>query len=609
MLFSTPGAGPSAPAECRSIDTPPARRFSNRPVHGGIAMGRIPRSLLLILSILVSAVVLIADGDRGGRAAAAAPAVSFVEARWYQAVGTRPAIHLSRSSSVPGRVLIRVSSPTIRRVRLVRLKVNGRTAAAIAPRGGRFRGATGWVDASRFRPGELRLGLEIVRRDATIRRSRSISMGAKKGGRPARDTTPPTVSLASPLSGATVSGVTPIDVRATDATGVARVDVAVDGVTLFTDTSAPFGDAGVWDTTLLPDGDHRVVATAFDPAGNRAAASVGVVVSNPVAAPPPAASTGRVLWGAWVDGEPWGYGDAPWDMRTLTRFESDAGKQVSVLHWGQPWMARGVAQEFSTSLFEATRQRGVIPMLDWCSWDTANGGSSSQPDFQLSDITAGRYDAYIRSWATAAKAWGKPFFLRFDHEMNGTWYPWSESRNGNSPGEFVAAWRHVHDIFTAVGATNVTWVWSPNTVYPGSIPLASLYPGDSYVDWAAIDGYNWGTNPLKPAGWASFDTLFAATYDQLGTLAPTKPVMLAEVASSEYGGSKATWIADALGSRLATRYPRIRGVVWFNWNAGGMDWMIESSSTARAAFASALASDRFVGSAYAGLVSSPIPAP
>ena len=50
--------------------------------------------------------------------------------------------------------------------------------------------------------------------------------------------------------------------------------------------------------------------------------------------------------------------------------------------------------------------------------------------------------------------------------MNGNWFAWMEGVNGNQPGEYVAAWRHVHDIFTAVGATNVSWVWCPN-VDPG----------------------------------------------------------------------------------------------------------------------------------------------
>jgi len=77
--------------------------------------------------------------------------------------------------------------------------------------------------------------------------------------------------------------------------------------------------------------------------------------------------------------------------------------------------------------------------------------------------------------------------------MNGNWYPWSEQVNGNHPSQFVQAWQHVHDIFTKLGVTNVTWVWSPNVEYGGSIPLSELYPGSNYVDWVGIDGYNWST--------------------------------------------------------------------------------------------------------------------
>ena len=38
--------------------------------------------------------------------------------------------------------------------------------------------------------------------------------------------------------------------------------------------------------------------------------------------------------------------------------------------------------------------------------------------------------------------------------------------------------------------------------------LASFYPGDAYVDWTGLDGYNWGTNPAKPDRWRSFDQLY-----------------------------------------------------------------------------------------------------
>ena len=74
----------------------------------------------------------------------------------------------------------------------------------------------------------------------------------------------------------------------------------------------------------------------------------------------------------------------------------------------------------------------------------------------------------------------------------------SEQANGNRPGEYVAAWRHVHDIFTSVGANDVTWVWCPNVDPDHKMQsLGSLYPGDAYVDWTCLDGYNWG--PQSPA--------------------------------------------------------------------------------------------------------------
>ena len=134
-------------------------------------------------------------------------------------------------------------------------------------------------------------------------------------------------------------------------------------------------------------------------------------------------------------------------------------------------------------------------MVDWRSWDYTVTPIYNQPRFSLSAIINGAHDAYIKSWATAAKKWGHPFFLRFDPEMNGDWYPYSEVRNGNSKGEYIQAWRHVHDIFTQLGVTNVTWVWSPNIDEPGLTPIPELYPGDGYVNWIAMDGYNFETMP------------------------------------------------------------------------------------------------------------------
>ena len=67
-----------------------------------------------------------------------------------------------------------------------------------------------------------------------------------------------------------------------------------------------------------------------------------------------------------------------------------------------------------------------------------------------------------------------------------------EGTNGNRPGQFVRAWRHVHDIFTAEHATNVNGCGAP---WPARVRRISTseYPGDSYVDVLGLSGFNGGT--------------------------------------------------------------------------------------------------------------------
>jgi beta-mannanase len=175
--------------------------------------------------------------------------------------------------------------------------------------------------------------------------------------------------------------------------------------------------------------------------------------------------------------------------------------------------------------------------------------------------------------------------LRFGHEMNGTWYPWAEGVNGNGPGDYAAAWRHVHDVVAAAGAANITWVWNPNVPYFGSTPLDGLYPGPAYVDAVALDGYNWGTSSAG-SSWVSPSELFGAGLSELRRLAAGKQVLVAETSSAEQGGSKAEW-NGALISFLAAQ-PDVTAVVWFNFNKE-TDWRINSSTSSATALAAALA--------------------
>jgi beta-mannanase len=293
-------------------------------------------------------------------------------------------------------------------------------------------------------------------------------------------------------------------------------------------------------------------------------------------------------------------------MNAVTALEQKVGKKLSIVNFSAPFANCGGTScsyyNFPAGEFNNIRSHGSIPFFSWGSQSIPVAANLSQPNFQLSDVIEGHHDAYIRKWATAAAAWGKPFFLRFNWEMNGGWFAWAEGVNGNKAGEYVAAWRHVHDIFTEVGATNATWVWCPNVDPENHFQkLSSLYPGDAYVDWTGLDGYNWGTNPTRPDKWRSFDSLYASTYKTITeTVAPSKPMIVSEVGSTEYGGSKAAWIKDML-AKIPANYPKIRGLLWFEKYDDGMDWPLVTSSSATSAFASGISSSAYAGNTFGSL--------
>jgi beta-mannanase len=147
----------------------------------------------------------------------------------------------------------------------------------------------------------------------------------------------------------------------------------------------------------------------------------------------------------------------------------------------------------------------------------------------------------------------------------------------------VAAWRHVVDVFRAQGATNVTWQWSPNVPYTGSTDLTSVYPGDGYVDSVALDGYNWA-GVTAGATWTSFADVFAAGAQQVRAITQ-RPLYVAETATAELGGNKATWISDMFATLEASG--TFAGFTWFDYDKEG-DWRIDSDADALAAFRDAL---------------------
>ncbi|ACL42422.1 beta-mannanase-like protein (plasmid) [Pseudarthrobacter chlorophenolicus A6] len=235
---------------------------------------------------------------------------------------------------------------------------------------------------------------------------------------------------------------------------------------------------------------------------------------------------------------------------------------------------------------DAATTRGAIPMMTWEPWVAGAGAGAVQPAYTLAAIAAGNFDTYITQWGAGLASWGKPVMLRFAHEMNGDWYPWCETVNGNQPGDYIRAWQHVHDLVTAAGAFNVTWVWAPNGGGPGD--MAAMYPGDGYVDVLGLDAYNWGTTQSW-SSWQSPDALFGYWLDQLRVIAPGKQIIITETASTETGGSKADWNTSLVP--YLNSQPDVTGFIWFNLNKE-TDWRIESSTASSNAFTAALAARR-----------------
>ncbi len=321
----------------------------------------------------------------------------------------------------------------------------------------------------------------------------------------------------------------------------------------------------------------------------------------------PATAPGRSLyWGAWIGNQFTGT-QAPWAWQSVRDFEkrNSAGKRLSVVQWSSPFFSSvwcGGSCKFDATVFEKVRKHGVIPFFSW--------GSSGIRD---RDIAAGDYDRYIAAWARAAKAWGHPFFLRFDWEMNGSWFPWGVGNAAmrNTAAAYVAAWRHVHAVFVANHARNVTWVWCPNVDPAGRlVNLARLYPGNGYVDWTCLDGYN-GDDP-----WTTFRRLFLSTYEKIVTqIAPGKPMILAEVGSTLSGGDRARWISNMFAD-LPRDFPHIRGLIWFDKAESGLgggdgrsDWPLERSRSSSRAFAKGVDAPAFATNRFRSMKLAPIPPP
>ncbi len=258
----------------------------------------------------------------------------------------------------------------------------------------------------------------------------------------------------------------------------------------------------------------------------------------------------------------------------LDAFETTVGQAPDVLQISIGWEL----DRYDPSLIERLTDRGALPSIAWEPWDY-RPDIWIQPKYSLPNILDGDFDDYIDEWARGLASSEQPVLLRLAHEANGDWYPWSEQRNGNSPGEYVEVWRYVHQRFDDAGADNVIWVWAPNVNPFGSWPMAGVYPGDDYVDLVGLVGY-WGHFGETPESVGSFDSVFGSSIEEIRTLTQ-KPIYISETAASNEGGFKAAWVDEFL-TTIAERRDVV-GFVWFE-AVKEDDWRVDSSPDALESF-------------------------
>ncbi len=159
-------------------------------------------------------------------------------------------------------------------------------------------------------------------------------------------------------------------------------------------------------------------------------------------------------------------------------------------------------------------------------------------------VARGDLDSQLRSWARAYAAFSQDgnriAFIAPLQEMNGGWIPY-----GLDPINYKLAYQHIQQIFISEGVdmNEVHWTFAPNGwSRPGDPPFEDYYPGDNIVDVVGFSAYNFGT--CSGGVWQNPETVFSPYITRMQNMAPNKPIVIAQTASSSHGGNKDQWIRD-----------------------------------------------------------------
>lgn len=266
-------------------------------------------------------------------------------------------------------------------------------------------------------------------------------------------------------------------------------------------------------------------------------------------------ATARPLIGVYEPGVP-----ASWSE--LAKFTSTAGVSLQIVVYYSGWYEKFWSSFANVALHnDAT----VLVQLD-------------PQGVSLKSISEGMSDRYLKSYAESVKTFGRMVLLSFGHEMNGNWYQWSDGHV--SPAVFVAAWRHVVQVFRSVGVSNVRWVWTVASLNEPSASLRPWWPGSSWVNFVGINGYYYAAS-------YTYNSVFGTMLSKIRAFS-TAPAFITEVGI----GPNPNRIKQIAALYAGATSDHFSGIVWFDVaQHGGLysqDWRLEDNPAALAAFEKAV---------------------
>lgn len=305
--------------------------------------------------------------------------------------------------------------------------------------------------------------------------------------------------------------------------------------------------------------------------------TVPETIKSPTLTPSPSSqpSPREVYIGAWVT-DFWDNDTKTLKTKNLKDFENKLDKKFALANIYSEWAY--LKDPKLINKLDEISQNGWAPLISSNPYFFKDCPDKGENLYKT--VGSGKCDAFLKDAVNNMKSFNKPIFFRFAWEMNLPSMYWSTQKTKSAPADFITAWRKFYKISKEQEADNIIWVLSFNTTNSVTTPFKELFPGNEYVDWVAIDGYNWGnTHPW--AGWASFNGTFKASYQELAALT-NKPVMISEVNSAPTGtgGDKALWLKDMLDVQIPQEFPNIKAVILFNEDKSEgekIDWRMEKS--------------------------------